>query len=171
MNWKTPITLLVLLGILLGAAFYGWQTIIAPDPTDEKTAKTDGKKKCDNKIVFKRGERIAAENIVVNIYNAGDIPGLAGNTLSALVAKGFKSGVSENAPADRAARNVTIVTDAPSSPEIRMVRMQFRGKVRVAEGEISRGIDVLVGDNFLAVDPNAKTVFRLKRAVATCARA
>ena len=55
MNWKTPITLLVLLGILLGAAFYGWQTIIAPDPTDEKTAKTDGKKKCDKKIVFKRG--------------------------------------------------------------------------------------------------------------------
>ena len=30
MQWRTPITLVVLLVILLGAAYYGWQTVVNP---------------------------------------------------------------------------------------------------------------------------------------------
>ena len=40
MNWRTPITMVVLLGVLLGAAYYGWNTIVTPDD-DNKADKSD----------------------------------------------------------------------------------------------------------------------------------
>lgn len=171
MNWKTPITLVVLLGILLGAAVYGWQTIVSPNETKKPTTAPEPASKCERKTTFKKGQTIRAEDIVVNVYNAGGISGLAGNTLSALVGKAFQAGVSDNAPGRQKARNVTIVTNVPKSPAIRLVRIQFLGPVRVVPGELAPGIDVIVGDNFRAVDPNASTNITLKRTITSCRKA
>lgn len=170
MNWKTPITLVVLLGILLGAAVYGWQTIISPGGAEStsRAPKSTPTHKCVRKTTFKKGQLIRAQDIVVNVYNAGEISGLAGNTLSALVAKGFKPGISDNAPDTLTTRNVAIVSGVPKSPEVRLVRIQFQGRVRVVSGELATGIDVIVGDNFRSVDPNATTSIRLKREITSC---
>ncbi len=169
MNWKTPITLVVLLGLLVGAVFYGWQTIISPDePAEGPTA--GAPPTCERKVTFKKGQKIQAQDITVNVYNAGIVPGLAGNTLSALVGKGFQGGVSDNAPGAQSARNVTIMTDVPESPKVRLVRMQFQGPVSVVPGELAVGVDVIVGDEFRAVDPNATTVIQLRRNISSCAK-
>lgn len=168
MNWKTPITLMVLLGLLLGAVFYGWQTIISPDETEKAPAAPGKPPHCERKATFKKGQTIRAQDIAVNVYNAGIVPGLAGNTLSALVSKGFKGGVSDNVPGAQSARNVTIMTDVPTSPKVRLVRMQFQGPVRLESGELGVGVDVIVGDDFRGVDPNASTVIRLTRNVSSC---
>jgi len=169
LNWKTPVTLLVLLGLLVGAVFYGWQTIISPDePAEGPTA--GAPPMCERKATFKKGQRILAGDITVNVYNAGIVSGLAGNTLSALVGKGFQGGVSDNAPGAQSARNVTIMTDVPESPKVRLVRMQFQGPVRVVPGELAVGIDIIVGDEFRAVDPNATTVIQLRRNISSCAK-
>ncbi len=170
MNWKTPITLVVLLGLLLGAAVYGWQTIISPSEPDKPAAQGQPKK-CAKKTTFKKGQVVRAENIVVNVFNAGVISGQAGNTLSALVGKGFRAGVADNAPDSQTARNVTIVTPTRESPEVRLVRLQFVGAVRVVPGNLEKGIDVVVGDNFRAVNPNAATSLRLGRTITSCSKA
>lgn len=168
MNWKTPITLMVLLGLLLGAAFYGWQTIISPDETERAPAASSTPPPCKRKATFKKGQTIRAQDVTVNVYNAGIVSGLAGNTLSALVGKGFKGGVSDNAPGGQSARNVTIMTNVPASPKVRLVRMQFQGPVRLVSGELGVGVDVIVGDDFRGVDPNASTVIRLNRNFSSC---
>lgn len=175
MNWKTPVTMLVLLGILLGAAYYGFSTIVNPDDTaGSDAAQTPATKKapgCTPVERFKKGQAVKAEDIRINVYNAGLISGLAGETLDALASKGFKAGLATNAPGEMSAANVTIVTKEPKSPEVRLVRIQFRGPVKVVKGELAPGIDVLVGDKFQSVDSTIRTEITLRKNIKSCKQA
>lgn len=160
--------MLVLLGVLLGAAYYGWQTIISPDEESKATGPTNTGPKCTKHVKFKKGQLIRAKDILVNVYNAGTTSGLAGETLNALGDNGFKPGVADNAPSNMAASNVTILGDR-TSPEVRLVSRQFRGPVKITKGPaLAAGIDVVVGQRFRAVDDRAKTALRLKKAVTSC---
>ncbi len=168
MNWRTPITMLVLLGVLLGAAYYGWQTIVSPDEESKATSPTATNPTCTKHVKFKKGQLIRGRDIVVNVYNAGTTSGLAGETLNTLEDNGFKAGVAENAPTNLAVFNVTVLGDR-SSPEVRLISRQFRGPVKVDKGPaLAAGVDVVVGQNFRAVNDNAKTVMKLKKAVTSC---
>ena len=170
MTWKTPVTLLVLLVLLLGAAFYGWQTIISPATEDNN--KASGPKptdKCGRVQQFHRGQVIRAGDIVVNVYNAGSISNLAEDTLKGLRQRGFKAGVFDNAPSRVTATNVTILTGGKLSPEVRLVAKQFKGVVSYSRAaEIDPGINIVVGDDFKGIDGKAKKSLRLKRDVSTC---
>ena len=79
MGWKTPVTLLVLLGVLLGAAYYGYHTVISPATGDDTSTNPPGKK-CTKQRVFHRGQTIVSKDVLVNVYNAGSIAGLAAST-------------------------------------------------------------------------------------------
>lgn len=170
MSWKTPITLLVLLVLLLGGAFYGWQTIISPATEgDANTVVQQPKNKCADVRQFHRGQVIRADDVVVNVYNAGSIANLAEDTLSDLRQRGFKAGAFDNAPGRVSATNVTILTVGKVTPQIRLVAKQFKGAVRFSKGSaIDPGINVIVGDDFKGIDRAAKTALRLKRDVSTC---
>jgi len=175
-NWKTPITLLVLTGILLGAAYYGWTSLSAPSEKPDTSSATSASNapsakepRCTTVKRFSKGQSIAAEDVIVNVFNAGSIPGLASETLDSLVDKGFEQGAADNAPIDFAATNVTIVTKKRDSPAVRLVAMQFQGTVRFADRpDLAPGVDVVVGDDFLSVDLEAQRILRLKRPVTTC---
>jgi LytR cell envelope-related transcriptional attenuator len=171
-TWKTPITLLVLLVLLLGGAFYGWKTIISP-ATEDKTSSSNNKPtpdKCERVEQFHRGQLIRADDVVVNVYNAGDVANLAEETLQDLKARGFKSGVFDNAPSRVSATNVTIITQGKLSPQVHLVAKQFKGKVQYAKGaSINTGIDIVVGNDFAGIDHKAKKVLKLKKDVSTCA--
>lgn len=167
MSWKTPITLLVLLVVLLGAAFYGWKTIISPSGDDDEVVAKQPR--CDQTQDFTRGQVIKAGDIVVNVYNSGSIANLAGETLESLDRKGFEPGVSDNAPTGFDAANVTIVTAAKDSPPVKLVAEQFKGTVKYVKGrDLAPGIDVIVGDNFIGTKPGAKKSLRVTRDVTTC---
>jgi hypothetical protein len=169
-TWKTPITLLVLLVLLLGGAFYGWQTIISPATEgDATTANKKPHDKCERVQQFHRGQVIRSTDVVVNVYNAGSVANLAEDTLTVLERRGFKSGVFDNAPSRVGATNVTILTAGKVTPQVRLVAKQFKGAVRYSKGgAIDPGINVIVGDDFKGVDAKAKTKLRLKRDVSTC---
>jgi hypothetical protein len=163
--------MVALLGILLGAAWYGWATITSANDDDEQSqAQTEPrKKKCASTQVFKKGTKIRAKTITVNVFNAGLITGLAGETLDDLVDNGFRRGAAENAPIGINASNVTIITNTLNSPQVRLVAKQFRGDVRILQGKAIRpGINVIVGDNFRGVDDGAKRRLILKQRVTTC---
>jgi len=166
-NWRTPITLGVLLGVLLGAAFYGWQTVISPARENDKEA--DAEPKCENVVEFRKGDVIKPDDIIVNVYNAGTEAGLAGATLDRMVIRGFKRGTAANAPSNVRARNVTIITNDKTSPTVRLVARQFKGKVRyINVDDLSPGVDVVVGNEFIGVNAKAKRTLTIKKDVSSC---
>jgi hypothetical protein len=170
-SWKTPITLVVLLGVLLGAAYYGWRTIVSPATgSDAANEKPHHKKHpCAHKHVYPKGQKVRSKQITVNVYNAGSISGLADSTLSSLSDKGFRAGVADNAPGGVGATNVTILAADRQVPQIQLLASQFKGKVVYATGPpLANGIDVVVGDGFSGMDPSAKKYLRLHHAVTTC---
>ena len=168
MSWRTPITLGILLAVLLGAAYYGWQTIASPAENESPTAKKSPG--CKKTVEFRKGQKIKSSDITVNVYNAGSIVGLADNTLHDLHDQGFVRGTAENAPEEVTARNVTILTDSKKSPQVELVASQFRGRVRIASGPaLADGIDIIVGDSFKGVASSAKKSLRVKQNVETCA--
>ncbi len=174
MNWRTPITMVVLLGVLLGAAFYGWQTIISPGGDAKVSAPTPTGPTCQKKTLIKKGQRIAARDVIVNVYNAGQRAGLAGETLDELVNKGFKRGVAANAPSSLAVGpNVTVILPGgQGAPQTRLVHNQFIGKVLyLKSAALTQGVDVVVGESFRGVDHAARTFVRVNHPVTTCSPA
>jgi hypothetical protein len=164
--------MVVLLGVLLGAAYYGWNTIVNPDD-DNKADKSDDAKQttCKHQTVIKKGQQIQSNQVTVNVYNAGNRSGLAGETLNLLVAKGFKRGVADNAPEDITTwGNASVVlAGGAGEPTSRLVHNQFLGLVKYVDGpELARGVDVIVGDNFRGVKPDSQTFVRVNRKVETC---
>lgn len=170
MSWKTPITLLVLVGVLLAAAFYGWNALVNPEEALPKhRSQLVEAPACSKLERFRIGEKVKSRDIVVNVYNAGGIAGLAGETLDALVDNGFQGGIADNAPISVAARNVTVLTKSKRDPLARLVALQFKGDVTFAAGpKMAPGIDVVVGDEFVQVDTAAHRALVLRRPITTC---
>lgn len=167
MSWRTPITLVVLLVVLLGAAFYGWQTVISPARENDKD--DEAGPKCENVVEFRKGDVIKPDDIIVNVYNSGTEAGLAGATLDQMVNRGFKRGTAANAPGNIRAKNVTIITDDKGSPTVKLVAAQFKGKVRFAKVEdLTPGVDVIVGNDYRGIDTKAKRTLKIKADVSSC---
>jgi hypothetical protein len=176
-KWRTPITLAVLLAILLGAAYYGWQTVVDPQtdasgtPTTPTKTTPSPKPTCLQKRIYPKGKTFKAAAFKVNVYNAGGVTGQAGDVLAALHAKGFKEGVAANPPAKVTATNVSILTSTPNSPQARLVQQQFKGKVLLVPGpNLGVGVDVIIGTNFVGVDTAAPTVLTLREPAAVCTK-
>lgn len=176
MSWKTPITLLVLLAVLLGAGYYGWRTIVSPatgsNDTLSHASRGAPRHACLKKgDPTKKGQRLVTKDVLVNVYNSGAISGLAGDTLAAMHVRGFLEGVAENAPVGTRASNVMIITADKRAPEVRLVASQFKGRVVFKKGTpLAPGVDVVVGDSFVGVDHTARTFLRLRQHVPTCGR-
>ncbi len=174
MSWKTPITLLVLFGVLLGAAYYGWRTIISP-ATDSGTPAAVAHKpqppSCTHQQKFHKGQKVWAKDVVVNVYNAGSVVGLAGDTLNALADRGFKSGLASDAPGSLTTMNVTIIGNDVSTPPVKLVASQFKGVVKLRRTPaLAAGIDVIIGDNFKGVDSAAKHYWRVAKDTKVCTK-
>lgn len=175
MQWRTPITLVVLLVILLGAAYYGWQTVVDPgDPgaatTPDPTPPTKTTKRaCVQEKTYPKGATIRATSFKVNVYNAGGISGQAGDVLSALHDNGFQEGVADNPPPSVTAINVSILTSTPNSPLARLVQQQFKGNVRLVPGpNLGVGVDVVIGPSFNGMEPSAPAVLTVEEATTVC---
>ncbi len=172
MNWKTPITLLVLLLLLGGAAYYGWHAVATPTvSTGTLTSPTQGEPTCLKHKHVTKGQRIVAKDIAVNVYNAGSVPGLAAATSGRLSDNGFQAGLIADAPAHVAAKNVTILSDTGRSPEVRLVAKQFNGPVVVRKKDLGAGVDVVLGDKFQSVDSHAKPYLVVHKTLRTCVTA
>lgn len=168
MSWRTPITLLVLLCVLVGAAFYGWQTIVSPDSAADDTD-SERTPRCARVERFAKGQEIRSADITVNVYNAGAISGLANDTLAVMTNRGFRLGIAGNAPRGVSATNVTILTDSRTAPQVRLVAKQFKGAVRFAKARKYRsGVSVVVGDQFVGIDQKAERSLVVKRPVRVC---
>ncbi len=156
----TAVTMLVLCGLLVAAALWGWQSLFAEVPSDEATVEEDSGS-CSSKRL-RAGEQLRSSQVRVSVFNGGSEAGLAETTLAALRQRGFRTGDVGNAPTDAEVQRVQVWSTKENDLTARLVARQFGKKVRVkfSDDDLGPGVDVIVGNGFgrLASAPNSLRV-------------
>ncbi|HEU4515430.1 MAG TPA: LytR C-terminal domain-containing protein [Nocardioidaceae bacterium] len=154
----SALTMLALIGLLVLGAVWGWNSLFAPLPEDvvgaEEPAPT-----CDTQRVA-AGERLRTDQVQVSVFNGGSRSGLAGQTLDALVERGFLPGDIGNAPSDLEVRKVQVWSTVKDDPMARLVARQFGRsvKVRFSDEDLGPGVDVVVGDRYRNLSRAPRTI-------------
>lgn len=144
-QWRTPVTLIVMVGLLAFGAYYGYSRVVAPPPEPKATP-------CVAQKVSK-GEVTTAQ-VTVKVFNGGKKRGLAGDVSVALRGKNFK--VSTTSNTDRAIDETIIVGASKDNPEVKLVAQFFKKSKIEADGRSDRSVDVLVGDEYAGFNKKAK---------------
>ncbi|HLL08699.1 MAG TPA: LytR C-terminal domain-containing protein [Nocardioidaceae bacterium] len=163
MKLRTPITLFLLLAVLAGGAYYGWQALTSPtaDPTVAEPSTNPDKKSCPPEG---SSRVLRADDVRVSVFNASSVDGLAGETMAALNRRGFQLGEVGNAPDSSVVPTVEVRSVDPRSPEARLVARQFGVKAtRMSRGDdLGPGVDVFVGSGFDGLVPKARAKLTVK---------
>ena len=89
MNWKTPITLVVLITVVVIGSIVGWHYATQDMPSLSDAAEAD-----EPTTVCKtlnRGQALETGAVTVNVYNTPKgIPNMAGTTLTQFVERGLQ---------------------------------------------------------------------------------
>jgi LytR cell envelope-related transcriptional attenuator len=148
---RTPITLLILLGVLLYGAWWGYHNIIQPVP---KTPPPP----CVEQTVTKG--QLQSGQVIVKVYNGGDRRGLAGDVGRSLRRKGFKVALTTNT-VEKISKTV-IVGAQPNNPEVLFVKSFFKDSVVRADKRTDGSVDVLVGNKYGGFNKDAKSSYAVK---------
>ncbi len=145
---RTPLTLLILLGVLLYGAWWGYTNIIRPVPELPPEP-------CVEQTVPKG--QLKTSQVVVRIYNGGDRKGLAADVGRSLRGKGFRVTLTTNT-VEKIAKTV-IVGANPKDPEVAFVKTFFKDATVRGDGRADHTVDVLVGNKYGGFNKNAKAVY------------
>jgi len=152
--------MLALTGVLVVGAVWGWRSLFAEVPGGGLIVTEPGPT-CTTEQV-EAGGKVRAKQIRVSVFNGGTRTGLAGETLDALMERGFVGGDLGNAPSDVKVRRVQVWSTIENDPAARLVALQFGKdvKVRFSDEDLGDGVDVIVGNGFerLSKAPRSLTV-------------
>ena len=132
-HWRTPITMVILLVILIGGTWWGWNSL-----TSSSEQNCVEQKLPNNRLVPKQ--------IVVNVYNGGARAGTAQRTAEELRKRGFNVRKVANEPSGDKTDVVAVRGSAADSPEVKLVMGQLNQKPETIGDE--RGdhtVDLVVG--------------------------
>jgi hypothetical protein len=129
---KTPITLIVLLLMLIGAGYWSLKAVSAP------SAKT-----ANGCVMTDVGKELTPRWVSVRTLNAGGRGGLAKETANYLRPYGFNVIRVNNS--DREVAKTVIIGNAADSPEVLLVQQFFPGSVVEGDGRADHVVDVLTG--------------------------
>lgn len=155
---KGAVTLTALAVLFVVGIVAGFRLVTSPIPELDLESE-DSEPTCKD-VTLKPGSTLSTEQVTVDVYNAGSISGLASQTQRRLGRYGYQRGAIGNADdLDVRTRNVTIVAPDPDGAMADLLRDQFRGNVRVVEGDVSDGasIAVVVGDRFVGLNRKARS--------------
>ncbi|MBB5981556.1 LytR C-terminal domain-containing protein [Kribbella solani] len=138
-RWRTPITMVILLGILAGGGWWGWKAISSSaDPT------CVAQKLPNNRLVPKQ--------VVLNVYNGGARAGSAGRVAEVLKKYGFNINKISNEPKGDKVDVVSLRGASANAPEMLLVAGQLNQKaVMVADGRTDHTVDLVIGAGFGSV--------------------
>ena len=148
---RTPLTLLVLLGVLLYAAWWGYNNVIQPVPKQQAPP-------CVQQTVAKG--KLKSAQVTVKVFNGGDRKGLAADVGRALRGKGFK--VTQTRNTVETIQKTVIVGASEKDPEVLFVKTFFKDAVVRADERVDHSVDVLVGNRYGGFNKNAKTTYNVK---------
>jgi hypothetical protein len=142
-HWQTPVTMAVLTGILVGGAWWGWNSLT------ESTAEPNCvEQKLPN-------NRLAPKQVVVNVYNGGAKAGTAGKAAEELKKRGFNIGKVANEPNGDKVAVLAVRGTQATAPEVQLVAGQLSQKAPVvADQRPDHTVDLVVGAKFTKL--NAK---------------
>jgi len=157
-----PLTLAAAGLAVLVMAIWGLNSFTAPLDNDSSN---DGS--CDAPTA---SHRVKRSDITVSVYNAGERQGRAGATLDLLEEAGFKPGAIGNAPKGTRIRVAVVHTTKDVHPDATLVARALGKDVQVVvvDDDLGPGIDVIIGDRFKRLNPNAPTSVRLPGSAGTC---
>ena len=165
----TALTMAVLCVIVLIGAVVGFNALFAPLPGSDSEPSAVESPACDQPSV-KRGQRLRSNEVTVNVFNAGTRAGLAGATVDAFRARGFRGGEIGNAPTGSKVRRAQVWVAEGEEAAGRLVARQIgpRTPVVTPDEDLADGIDVLVGNGFRGSLVNAPRSIVVKVAVSGC---
>ncbi len=139
----TPITLLVLLGVLFYGAWWGYQNVIKPPPARVP----------DPCVTQSVGSQLKTSQVTVKVYNGGSKTGLAGTVGAQLKAAGFKVAYIGNTD-ERIAKTLVVGASA-ENPEVKLLLGFFKDATVRADQRSDGTVEVLVGREFGGMNPKA----------------
>jgi hypothetical protein len=148
---RTPITLLILFGMLLYGAWWGYNNIIMPIPALPPEP-------CVDQSVPKG--QLQANQVVVRVYNGGDRKGLAADVGRSLRGKGFRVVLTTNTV--EKIQKTVIVGAEENNPEVLFVKSFFKEAVVRSDKRVDRTVDVLVGNKYGGFKKDAKTTYQVE---------
>jgi len=166
---KGAVTLTVLAVLFVVFVVAGFSLVTSPIPKLDLNNAESGPMCKD--VTLEPGSTLSREQVTVDVYNDGSISGLASTTQRRLARLGYQRGAIGNADdLDVNARNVTIVAEDPDGPMAKLMRHQFRGKVRMVEGDVSDGsaIAVVVGDKYIGIDRGSRSKVKIDKKLDIC---
>ncbi|MBB5787482.1 LytR C-terminal domain-containing protein [Jiangella mangrovi] len=148
---RTSVTLLVLVGVVIGAAWYSWDNVVSED---EPVATGTDNQPC---ALGAPTEAPAPADVQVNVYNATDRNGLASAVARQVRDRGF---VVVDVDNDPLSRDITGTAEVRSGPDAQvaaeLVATLVAGAVYVPDERTEATIDLVLGDAFEALaDPAA----------------
>lgn len=147
---RTPLTLLILLGVLVWGAWWGYHNVIRPVPAPAPAP-------CVTQSVAKG--QLKSSQVTVSVFNGGDRVGLAGDVGRTLRGKGFKVARTTNTNV-KIQKTVIVGADA-KNPEVVFVQTFFKDAVVRSDKRADRSVDVLVGNKWAGYNKKAKTTFNV----------
>ena len=153
---RTAVTLLVLVGILCAAAWYGWTSL---NPGGDADGDAEPEATPTQQCTTPEPVTTRARNTLVSVYNAGAPTGTGGLVMDALNARGFGRGTIDFAPRDIEVRGIVVWTDKPDSPAVRLVARQLRSaKIRERVNVPGPGVNIFYGVPFTGLRKAPRTI-------------
>ena len=141
----------------------GFQMLIAKPP--EPAAAPS----CEPRTV-KAGDELTSNLVTVNVFNASKRSGLANRVNINLQRKGFLGGEIGNSQSAAKPAAVTILTDDPDDPRVKLVADQFVNSVTYAAPDITvkEGVVIVVGDGYSKLKKKPIRSIVASKDVTTC---
>ncbi|HEY4570813.1 MAG TPA: LytR C-terminal domain-containing protein [Kribbella sp.] len=139
-HWRTPITMVILLAILVGGGWWGWNSLV----------KSSAEPTCvEQKLP---NNRLVPKQVVLNVYNGGAKAGSAQRVADALKKRGFNIGKISNEPKGNKVDVAEVRGATDDAPELTLVAGQLNQKaVPVADGRTDHTVDLVIGAGFGSV--------------------
>ena len=139
---RSAVTLAVLAVLFVIGTVWAWSSVTEPFPEAEEQPAC-----LDTPVAV--GDRVTPGNVLVNVLNASETDGLAGETMEALVRKGFAEGSRGNTRAETSESGAVIWTDDPDGPAAALLKSYFGpGTEIIDQATAEPGITVIVGEGF-----------------------
>src|SRR5262245_2527054 len=133
-HWRTPLTLVVLFAILVGGAWWGWNSLTetSAEPQCQVTQLPNG--------------QLTPKDVAVHVYNGGAKSGSAQATADQLKKRGFAIGKVSNEPNGEKVAAVAVRGNSTTAAEVRLVAGQLTQKASIVQdGRTDHSVDLIVG--------------------------
>jgi hypothetical protein len=141
---------MILFGMLLYGAWWGYDNIIRPIPPLPPTP-------CVDQSV--PNGQLKSNQVVVKVYNGGDRKGLAADVGRSLRNEGFRVILTTNTV--EKIQKTVIVGASENNPEVLFVKSFFNESVVRSDKRADHTVDVLVGNKYGGFNNNAKTTYQV----------